>query len=116
VEGETVSKIKTKKSFGIAGIDHINPHPPETTRSLNIHLSFEEALKLQFSLGQALAKLNTYNVALPVVGAPRGEPLRFPVDSPHHGDRGRAKAISGERTRRQTTRPGKATDGTLNER
>jgi hypothetical protein len=58
---DPVPKIRTKRSFGIARIDHINPRPPDSAKSINIHLSFEEALKLHFSLGQALAKLNSYN-------------------------------------------------------
>lgn len=61
VEERPVPKIRTKKSFGVARIDHIAPKPSDSTSSINIHLSFEEALKLHFSLGQALAKLNSYN-------------------------------------------------------
>lgn len=56
-------KIKKKhpKSFGSAKIDHINPQPLNGTKSINIHFSFEEALRLHFSIGQALGKLNSYN-------------------------------------------------------
>ena len=45
----------------MAWIDHINPPPPDSARSINLHFSFEEGLKLHFALGQALAKLNSYN-------------------------------------------------------
>ena len=55
-------EIKTKKTFGTLGIAGIRPEPkPGSPRALNIHMSFEEALKLHFGLGQALAKLNGYN-------------------------------------------------------
>jgi hypothetical protein len=56
--------IRTKSSFGSAHFAHISPAPPaDIPRALNIHLTFEEALKLHFSLGQLLAKLNSYNRA-----------------------------------------------------
>lgn len=56
------AEIKTKKTFGTLDIARISPEPkPETPRALNIHISFEDALKLHFGLGQALAKLNSYN-------------------------------------------------------
>lgn len=56
------AEIKTKNSFGTLDIARISPEPkPGTPRALNIHISFEDALKLHFGLGQALAKLNSYN-------------------------------------------------------
>jgi hypothetical protein len=56
------SEIKTKKTFGTLDVARISPAPKlGSPRALNIHLSFEEALKLHFGLGQALAKLNSYN-------------------------------------------------------
>lgn len=56
------SEIKTKKSFGTLDVARLSPEPkPGSSRSMNIFLSFEEALKLHFGLGQALAKLNSYN-------------------------------------------------------
>ena len=56
------TEIKTKKSFGTLDISRISPEPkPGSAKSMNILLSFEEALKLHFGLGQALAKLNSYN-------------------------------------------------------
>lgn len=58
------TEIKTKKSFGSLDIARLSPEPkPGSSRSLNIIMSFEEALKLHFGLGQALAKLNGYNRA-----------------------------------------------------
>lgn len=58
------AEIKTKKSFGTLEIARLSPEPkPGSSRSLNIFMSFEEALKLHFGLGQALAKLNGYNRA-----------------------------------------------------
>ena len=40
----------------------IGPAPgPEAPKALNIRLTFEEALKLHFGLGQLLGKLNSYN-------------------------------------------------------
>jgi hypothetical protein len=58
------SNIKRKESFGAVKIDHVAPEfGPEAPAALNIHLSFEEALKLHLGLGQVLAKLNGYNRA-----------------------------------------------------
>lgn len=57
-----MATIKRKKSFGTAGVDHISPKPkPGTSRALNIHISFEDALKLHLGLGQLLGHLNGYN-------------------------------------------------------
>ena len=58
------TEIKTKKSFGTLDVARISPPlKPESPRAINIHISFEDALKLHFGLGQALAKLNSYNRA-----------------------------------------------------
>ena len=56
------TEIKTKKSFRTLDIARISPQPqPGAVKSMNLMLTFEEALKLHFGLGQALAKLNTYS-------------------------------------------------------
>lgn len=52
---------KTKTSFGGCDVDSFSPPadkgwPP----AINVTVSFEDALKLHLSLGQALAKLNSY--------------------------------------------------------
>ena len=54
--------IKRKKSFGSVAVDHFSPQPAaESPAAVNIHLSFEEALKLHLGLGQLLGHLNGYN-------------------------------------------------------
>jgi hypothetical protein len=54
--------IKLKKTFGTLDVARLSPEPkPGSPRAMNIHMTFEEALKLHFGLGQALAKLNGYN-------------------------------------------------------
>lgn len=54
-------EIKTKSSFGTVTVDHYSPAlPGELPVALNIHISFEEAMRLHLGLGQALAKLNSY--------------------------------------------------------
>ena len=54
--------IKKKITLGSARIDRFSPPLPEgTSKAINVHISFEEALKLHLSLGQALAQLNSYN-------------------------------------------------------
>lgn len=56
------ANIKTKESFGTLRIDHFSPAATDAwPKAINVHLSFEEALKLHLGLGQALAQLNTYN-------------------------------------------------------
>jgi hypothetical protein len=56
------SEIKTKKTFGSCYFSHISPAPIESVpKGMNVVISFEEALKLHLSIGQALAKLNSYN-------------------------------------------------------
>jgi len=55
-------EIKTKKSFGSVTIDHFSPALTEDMpKAINIHISFEEAMRLHLGLGQALAKLNSYD-------------------------------------------------------
>lgn len=56
------NEIKTKKTFGSCSFSHISPKPAEAVpKALNVVIPFEEALKLHLSIGQALAKLNSYN-------------------------------------------------------
>ena len=56
------TEIRTKTTFGTCYADHIRPAPGEgMPRAMNIIISFEEALKLHLSIGQALARLNSYN-------------------------------------------------------
>ena len=55
-------EIKTKKSFGSVRVDRFNPPVPEgMPKALNVKISFEEAMRLHLGLGQALAKLNSYD-------------------------------------------------------
>ncbi len=55
-------EIKTKKSFGSVRVARFSPPlPPEAPKAINIHISFEEAMRLHLGLGQALAKLNSYD-------------------------------------------------------
>lgn len=56
--------IKTKVTFGGTDVAVIRPQPKDDApEAMNVIVSFEEALKLHLSLGQALAKLNSYNRA-----------------------------------------------------
>jgi hypothetical protein len=56
------SEIKTKTTFGGTDVATIRPEPGDgVPTAMNLIISFEDALKLHFSLGQALAKLNGYN-------------------------------------------------------
>jgi len=56
------SEIKRKKSFGTVSIDHLSRElGAGLPRAINIHLSFEEALKLHLGLTQILGHLNGYN-------------------------------------------------------
>lgn len=56
------SEIKTKQTFGGTDVVQIRPAPAEgVPPAMNIIITFEEALKLHLSLGQALARLNSYN-------------------------------------------------------
>lgn len=55
-------EITTKKSFGTVGIDHFSPAKQEEwPKAINIHISFEEAMRLHLGLGELLGKLNSYN-------------------------------------------------------
>lgn len=58
----TTNGIRRKASFGGANIDHFSPPIGESApTALNVVLSFEEALKLHLSLGQALGHINGYD-------------------------------------------------------
>jgi hypothetical protein len=47
--------IKRKKTFGSVTIDHFSPEMAAAAPvAINIHLSFEDALKLHLGLGQLL--------------------------------------------------------------
>lgn len=53
---------RLKRSFGGVDVHRFSPAlGTATPKSINIHMSFEETLKLYFSLGQLLGKLNSYN-------------------------------------------------------
>ncbi len=52
---------RTKVTFGSATVDHFSPKLNDVPKAINVNVSFEEALKLHLSLGQALGKLNSYN-------------------------------------------------------
>ncbi len=57
-----MSEIRKKKTFGGAYAAMIRPEPGHgTPKALNVHLPFDEALKLHFALGQALARIGGYN-------------------------------------------------------
>ena len=57
-------EFRTKQIFCTCYSDHISSEPGDgIPKAMGIHISFEEALKLHFSLGQALAKLNSLNRA-----------------------------------------------------
>ena len=54
--------VTTKQTFGRATGPHTSPPASETIRqAMNLHLSFKEALKLYFGLGQLLGRLNGYD-------------------------------------------------------
>lgn len=56
------SEIKTKQTFGSTDVARVSPpFGAGAPRAMNITITFDEALKLHLSLGQALAKLNSYN-------------------------------------------------------
>jgi hypothetical protein len=55
-------EIKQKKTFGSVRIARFSPAlPAGTPKAINLHISFEEAMRLHLGLGQALAKLNSYD-------------------------------------------------------
>lgn len=54
--------IPRKQTFGGAYAAMIRPEPGEgTPKALNVHLAFDDALKLHFAIGQALAQIGCYN-------------------------------------------------------
>jgi hypothetical protein len=54
--------IKTKKSFGsVRGSRFSPPLPASVPKAINIHISFEEDMRLHLGLAQALGKLNAYD-------------------------------------------------------
>jgi len=55
---------KKEASFGSCGIAKISPHKEDITpdtKVLNLHISFEEALKLNLAIDECLRTLNKYN-------------------------------------------------------
>lgn len=58
-------KIRTKTStFGTCSFGKISPSKEritESTKTLNVFVSFEDALKLNLAISEALRKLNSYN-------------------------------------------------------
>ena len=55
-------EIRTKESFGGVQVDHFKPAVTDKLpKALNIHISFDEALRLHLGLGQLLGRLNSYN-------------------------------------------------------
>ncbi|MEY3232325.1 MAG: hypothetical protein RL689_2414 [Planctomycetota bacterium] len=55
---------RRKKTFGGATVHRFSPQPdPAGPATLNVVLTFEEALKLQLSIGQLLGHLNGYDRA-----------------------------------------------------
>lgn len=54
--------IPTKQSFGSVSINRFSPSKEdEWPKAINVHISFEEALRLHLGLGQLLGKLNSYD-------------------------------------------------------
>jgi hypothetical protein len=54
--------IPTKKSFGSVRVHRFSPpKEDEWPKAINVHISFEEALRLHLGLGEILGKLNGYN-------------------------------------------------------
>jgi hypothetical protein len=52
-----MAEVKIEKSFGSCHRADVSPAVTEgVPRAMNVHFTFEEALKLHFALGQALAK------------------------------------------------------------
>lgn len=55
-------EIKKKKTFGSVRVARFSPAlPVDIPKAINIHISFEEAMRLHLGIGQALAKLNGYD-------------------------------------------------------
>lgn len=54
--------IKTKKTFGTVQVDRFSPQEKEDwPKAINIHISFDEALRLHLGLSEILGKLNSYD-------------------------------------------------------
>ena len=54
--------IKTQQSFGSVRVDHFSPDQAANwPKGINIHISFEEAMRLHLGLAQILGKLNSYD-------------------------------------------------------
>ena len=54
--------IKQKKTFGSVRVGGSSPPlATDAPKAFNIHISFEEALRLHLGISQALAKLNSYD-------------------------------------------------------
>ena len=63
-----VSQVKLKQTYGYGSIDRFSPKPnstrwPNAPEAINIVLSFEEALKLHFAIGERLSANNKMNRA-----------------------------------------------------
>ena len=57
-----MAEVRTKSTFGGATLSHVSPTPTDAVQqALNVHVSFEKALKLHLPLGQVLGRINTYN-------------------------------------------------------
>ena len=54
------SAPQTKKTFGGCKFGKISPKPPEG-KTYNVIISFEEGLKLQMAVSEALRRLNSYH-------------------------------------------------------
>jgi hypothetical protein len=55
-------QIPTKKSFGSVRVDRFSPpKEAEWPKAINVHISFEEAMRLHLGLSQILGKLNSYD-------------------------------------------------------
>lgn len=56
--------VEKKSSFGSCNFSHTSPTQSAmspTTRSLNVVVSFEDALKLNLAIDECLRRLNKYN-------------------------------------------------------
>jgi hypothetical protein len=54
------------KTFSFGGCNFIQTSPDvktlsPSTRNLNVHITFEEALKIHLAIGECIRKLNSYN-------------------------------------------------------
>jgi hypothetical protein len=56
-----MAEPRKKSSFGGCDINHIGPPNRELPTAINLTISFEDAMRLHLSIGQALAKLNSYD-------------------------------------------------------